>query len=81
VLVQDDDDGAWERTIAERCTPGGAERHSAPAVAAARAHFPSWQEALTSDFLPVWRRAVNEAGDTRRADNHVADQAAPVTGV
>jgi hypothetical protein len=57
-LVREDSDKAWEAALMEACGLQDMDRLRSLARTAALAQFPDWSEALSNDFLPVWRMAA-----------------------
>jgi glycosyltransferase involved in cell wall biosynthesis len=58
LLVREDSDKAWEAALMEACGLQDMDRLRSLARTAALAQFPDWSEALSNDFLPVWRMAA-----------------------
>jgi glycosyltransferase involved in cell wall biosynthesis len=60
LLVQEDTNSAWTKVLIDACGLRNAQRLREGATSVAAAQFPSWEEALRQDFVPVWQKAVGE---------------------
>jgi hypothetical protein len=60
LLVTHDSPAAWETALMEACGLRDTEHLRHLSRDAALAQFPSWQEALMQDFLPVWQEAAKK---------------------
>lgn len=61
LLVDENSDAAWEKALMEACVLQDRARLREAARRAALSQFPSWEQALLQDFLPVWREAAKRS--------------------
>lgn len=54
-LVWDNSAVAWAEALHNACAQRGDKRLRENAVSFANQHFPSWQQALEEDLIPVWK--------------------------
>lgn len=62
LIVGDDTDEAWQAALLRAHSLAGNEELRLAASRAARAHFPTWEDVLRQDFLPVWNEAARKYG-------------------